>query len=370
MTGFKQLINLWNSLGIVKGFFGFLGRRLKEIRLGPKEKDLADIREAAEAFADGWIQFGDLVRISGRVSRYAPIYFPIAYSPQVMGSLSGAVVIMETSVIPNPAPAVANLRYLDGGVLGFLLPLGVEGTPRITSPVHIDRLGTTARPTPLPYSSAAPSIPVLLDRSQLRYLEQKVAIVSRLRPVDPEIEAEIEKSEETFVKLYYHGFYHSSWFPDRGFLLDARSEMGGSVQVVHDPAPFRINLAVELGVHSTLGREELEDVLNVGLDRIDLPDLGSGKKGNRANYRPAYHTPTGYEIQQVSRLPLVTHLAYERNVLNLGVIADSTANLGHVPGLFESLGQEVIGELRHRDGSAEILPLFASDDELIRRMEL
>lgn len=369
-SGFKHLIDSWNILGIVKGFFGFVSRRLKEIRLGTEEKELTNIREAGEAFSDGWIEIGDLVQIRGRVSRFAPIYFPIAYSPQVMGSMSGPDVLMQSSILRNPAPSVANLRYVDGGVLAFLFPVEAEGTPRITSPVHLDRLVTTANPVPLPYSSAAPSIPVLLDQSQLKHLEKKVAIIARLRPIDPEIRTEIEKSEEAFVRLYYHGFYRSSWFPDQGFLLDARSAAGGAVQVRHDPAPFRINLTVEVGLQSTLGREELESVLNVGLDRIVVPERRSGRRGSRVNYRPAYHTSTGYEIQQVSRLPVVTHLAYEKGVINFGVLADSTADLAYVPEVFESLGREVIGELRRRDGSAEMNPLFASDDHLVSRMSL
>lgn len=369
-TALDQLVGSWNTLNILRGFLGFLKRRLESIKGTSEEKSVGSLEEVGEAFAEGWLGLGSLVKVSGRISRFAPIYFPIAYSPQVPGVLLGGGIAMRTVVLPNPAPGSVGLRHVDDGILAFLFPAEAAETPRITSPVHLDRLSTESQPLPLPYSSAAPSIPILLDLQQQQHLEEIVAVCGRIRALDPGIQSEIEASSETFVKLYYHGFFRSDWFPDQGFMLDARTSQGGSVRTVGEPSPFMVSNAIELGFESTVGSDELEDVLNVALDRLVLPEIDNGATGSRSNYRPAYHTPGGYEVKQVNRLPVVTHMAFEKKALQISVVSYSSGDLSSLPRLFEQLGIEVLGEFRRRDPNAEFKPLFGSDPRLLSRMGL
>jgi hypothetical protein len=356
---------LWNNIGIVRGFFRFLSQRLKSIRgANVEEREFSSLQDVGEAFAEDWLSLGDVVKIKGRLSRFAPIYFPIAYSPQILGSVSGSDVLMASQTILNPAPSAMNLRYLEDGILAFVFPEEATETPRITSTIHPNRLTDGVTLSALPASSAAPSVPVLLDAPQLKRLENRVEVIGLVRPLHPTIESEIERSAEDFVKLYYHGFYRSDWFPDHGFMIDARSSVGGSIRIISEPSPFLVNVVVEAAFQTRLDREEFEDAVNVATDRAQVPPNRHGMVGLRANYRPAYYTPGGYEIMQVNRIPFTTHFAYEKRTLQLGVLLDATQSLDGISKVFAPMAREIIAELQRRDGEIEFGVLFQSDPSL------
>lgn len=368
--GPDDLTRSWNNVGILQGFLRFLSRRLREFRLGSAEKSVGSLEELGQAFADGWLGYGDLVTVRGRLSRFAPIYFPVAYSPQIPGVLTGGQLLVETYPVPNPAPGAVGLRHIEGGVLAYLFPIELPGTPRITSPHHPDRLGTSENVLPLPYSRASPSIPVLIDDQQLKWLEDKVEISARIRPLDPDLEGQIAGSSEDFVRLHFHGFYRNEWFPDQGFMLDARSGGNGRIRQVDDPSPFLVSLAVEASFQSVLVQDEIEDVFNRTLDLMHFPHVSieEGKDGSRANYTPAYLTPGGYQIVQVNKLPVALHLAYEKRVIQLSVVGPSDARLPVASEMLEKVITELSAELKRRDPAFRFDILFSSDRRFARKL--
>jgi hypothetical protein len=202
----------WNNVEIARSFARFLTHPVRWL-LTPRNQPrrVGTIDELKSGFFEGWIRYSDPVVIQGRLSRFAPIYFPIAYSPQVPGGVSSPDVLFSMQVYPNPAPAAFPLRHVDGGILAFLFPVSATGTPRITSPFHLDRMGYidasgNSQSPIIPWSLAEPCVPVLLDRSQLRHLENITEITAVLAPLDPAIESALTGSHEDFVRLYYHGF--------------------------------------------------------------------------------------------------------------------------------------------------------------------
>lgn len=364
-NGSQDLIRSWNNVGIVKGFLGFLRRRLQEIRLGPKKKSVASLHELGEAFAEGWLGYGDLVTIRGRLSRFAPIYFPVAYSPQIPGVLTGGQLLMATLTMENPAPGAVSLRHVDGGIMAYLYPEDARGTPRITSLIHPDRLITSHNRLPLPYSKSAPSIPVLISDQQLRWLEDKVEMAARIRPLDDGIDSEIAASSQDFVRLHYHGFYRSDWFPDHGFMLDAREATAGSIRQFGEPSSFLVNLAVEAEFESSLSQDEVEDAFNRTLDGLELPEISiRGANGSRANYTPAYFSPGGYQIVQVNKLPVALHLAYEKQVLQASVVSHSDGRLPLASRFLQRAVLALHDELKRRDQAIRFKVLFSSDRTL------
>jgi hypothetical protein len=284
--------------------------------------------------------------------------------------VSGPVVLMETVWLGNPAPGAMSLRHVDGGVLAFLFPLEVSGTPRITSPDHLDRLVTADNPGGISYSRATPSIPVLLDHRQLRWIDDKVELRARVRPLDAEIQTELEASHEVFVRLYYHGFFRSDWLPDHGFMLDARTVTAGALRQVGDPSPFLVSLAVETAFESSLSKPEIEEAFNATLDGLTLPEIEEGKTGSRANYTPAYFTSTGYQVLQVNRLPLAFHLAHEKRVIQMSVVAQAHGRLREAGPLLCGAGSALVEELRRRDPEIVLETLFASDSYFPRQMRI
>lgn len=365
-SGLSSLIAAWNNVGIVAGFIRTLKSAMAILgRRSDQPRELASPTELGDAFFGDWLEFGDVVEVVGRLSRYAPIYFPIAYSPQAHMAFRTPGGGTQGGLIMNPAPARSRLRFVDGAVMAFLFNAECPETPRITSPVHLDRVALVSPSgetrLPLPYTRADASVPVLLDESQLQHLEQRVELRARLRPLPSEIETEIADSNEDFVRLYYHGFYRDAAFPEPGFVLDARSRAGGAVRNVGHPSPFHASVGVELAFETGLSEDDFEGAVAQALKAI-APHPHMDGTGHR--YQPAYHTPDGYKVVQLSRSPLLAHVAFSKRALHFSMPVDTTGDASDVDGWFRPSVAELCGRLAESDHELRLSPLFLSDDRL------
>ena len=275
----------------------------------------------------------------------------------------------------NPAPTSSDLRLVDGGIMAFAYhPLSTQ-VPEITSPLHMNRMaispdGRTGLEINTPvgqgavrYYLAPPSIPVLLDPSQLGHLETAVSLVARVVPPPVNIRQEIQASNEAFVQLYYHGFFRQDVFPDQGFLLDARPDGGGSVGPLSgtDPAEFLASVAVELAIQTSLTEVELEAAVEEALTHVPAHPVMDGT-GHR--YQPAYLEPPGYKVVQYSRTPLLAHLAPTKGVLNFSMPIDTTGDLASVSGWFRPAVAQIVDELRQQDASVSVETVFGTRTDL------
>lgn len=131
----------WNNVGIFVSFLRFLVWAAGVRRANSDQAEyFQSPGELSAAFFEDWIQLGDLVQTKGRLSAFAPIYYPIAYCPQAWHAFSDASLglLGHYEVFDNPAPSLIRLGRADEAIVAFLFREDAMGVPRITSPSHMD----------------------------------------------------------------------------------------------------------------------------------------------------------------------------------------------------------------------------------------
>ncbi|MBD3337803.1 MAG: hypothetical protein GF353_01755 [Candidatus Lokiarchaeota archaeon] len=350
---FAEFIKQLSNIQIVWSFIQFLNKPIKTIFGTKNVEKFENLSDLKVAFFDDLLNYRDKIIVQGRLSQYCPIYFPIAYSPQVPGmfKLEDGASMQRTYL--NAAPTAMQLKHSQGGLLAFLFPQDAQFTPKITSYYHLDRTST------IPIKVAEIGIPVIIDQKQIKYLEQIVEIRALISLIDEDIQGAIDSSEEEFVKNYYHGFFKSDHYPNKGFMLDARTECGGEIVQTSEHFPFYTNICIELKFNSSLLENSYSEILNSALDGIPLPP---GINSSRHNYQPDYYTPKGYKIVQIGRPPFLAHIAYEKATIQLSMTVDVTSEYsGLISNHFLPSCKIVLDKIRENDKSVEFKTLFSSD---------
>lgn len=351
MPDLDTLLSTWKSVEIVRAFFRAVARRWSPEREQGKLSEWPGPAAIKDAFFEERLYIGQRVRVSGRLSQYCPVYFPIAYSPQAQFNPGPNIWLGGY----NPAPTAMASRSASGDTLAFLFDVRALETPRIVSPFHPDRTQS------IPFHIADPSIPVLVDTPWDHMLEQLVTLEGVLTGLDPAIAAVIESSHEEVIKLYYHTFFRADFYPRQGYVIDARRATRGKVLPLPEIAPFATSLAVEARYSTSLYQNDLESVVHDGLTKA---------MGTRAaaHYQPAYYTPPGYRIVQLSQGGLLVHLAPDLGVINFATIIDTlNPDRERITGAFLPAARTIVDEIRHADSDAQFHGLFASHRDFYKQ---
>jgi len=352
VAALETLLAKWKSVQIVLGFFRFMLRRWDARQAAKNIVQVAGPGELKSAFFDEKVYIGHTVRLRGRLTQYCPIYFPDAYSPQAhFSDPSGRFWELRY----NPAPTTSFTRSGVGATLAFLFEEASDHTPRLVSPYHPDRT------QPIPFHLTDPGVPILIDTPSERFLEQLVEVQGVLTRLDESISNVIDESDEEVVKLYYHTFYKADFFPNKGYVVDARAASGGIIKPLSDVAPFFTSVAVELQYSTRLTGDEVETVVQAQLRRAYPESAGP------ARYQPAYYTPPGYRIVQLPLGNIITHVAPELGVLNVATVIDTTnPDRDHLGSMFLPTARGIVDALRKEDSGIHLQGLFSSDPEFYR----
>lgn len=347
------LLQKWKNVEIAFGLLKLVRKALESRASARKAIELEGPGALKDHFFQEKIYLGHTVRTRGRLSQYCPVYFPVAYSPQAQFG-DAAKNIWQAGF--NPAPTAMDVRSSSGSTLAFLFEAEATHTPRIVSPYHPDRTG------PIPFHLADPAVPVLVDGPAARFLEQIVEVEGVLVRLDPSVSEVIDESDEEVVKRYYHAFYQPDFYPNKGYLIDARTGASGRVTPVSEVAPFATSVAAEVSYSTKLSASEVEQLLSASLASVtDSP--------GPARYRPAYYSPPGYEIIQLSGGYILVHLAPEMGVINVSsVIETPHPDRAFISDTYMPATEQIIGTLSEHDPTCSFHVLFASDKAFARRL--
>lgn len=331
------------------------GTAWKTLKPSGRTRDLSNISELKTLFFSEKLDFGELVSLKGRLSQYCPIYFPIAYNCLLTGPRpivldTGSRKVEGFSMDPTYNPAVTRMytKAVSGDTIAFLFDTNVSHTPRLVSFYHPDRS------TEIPFHSTEPGIPVLIDTTSEPHLERIVELTARVVRLDETISAVIDESKEEVVRGYYHAFYKYDFYPNKGFILDAREDSGGNTKPTLEVSPFSTSVGLELSYTGELGEEQLDGIAGHVLGAKTTQPVG--------RYQPAYYTPKGYKIIQHASGNEAVHLAPELGAISITTKIQSTGPYSeHVTQAFLPFAADLISVIRKEDSSARFKVLFESD---------
>lgn len=348
----NTLLGAWKSVEIVRSFLRAVTSRWGAASAKGAVVEVPGPAELKDAYFGERVYIGQRVRVTGRLSRHCPVYFPIAYSPQAQFNPSPNSWVSAY----NPAPTAMMARVGSGEAMGFLFETAATETPRIISQFHPDRTQM------IPFHLADPSIPVLVDVQSEQYFEELVTIEGVLTTLDPLVSAAIASSHEDVVKLYYHTFYKADFYPTQGFVIDARGPAGGRVAATHQAAPFETTIGIEAKYRASLAPEDVEAAIQSAFAQV------VGWSGP-ARYQPAYYTPPGYRIVQFSEGGLIVHVAPELGVINFGTVIDTlNPDRDRISKLLLPGARAVVQAIRSADSTATFDGLFASNPDFHRQI--
>ncbi len=358
------LLAAWKNVEIANRIVRLLGGATKGMLSRGREAE-SSIAGVRDGFFSDRLFYGDTVRLTGRLSQFCPIYFPVAYAPQLVAPRTsmietsrGSAPAFDLGTRVNPALTAMHISSADGHTLAFLFEEAATETPRIVSFAQPDRT------TDLPFPRLLRGLPVLIDRKDEGALDEIVELRAQIVRLDQRVAQAISESDAPTVRSYYHDFYRSERYPNAGYVLDARHTAGGRVRRMMRFAPFYTSIGIEVALRATeAASPDASTVQSVGA--LAMRAVATGPI---AHYQPGYYTPGGYPIIQLGSEDLSLHVAPSLGVLTAAVRVDVTRDLSasveeQLNPLIDAMSAAV-GQLA--SGSAAQI-LHASDPRFVTR---